>query len=532
MAASTEGTAMTKDHLTSFGYRWVGLMCALLMSLMVAGCGGGGGGSNGDVNAPSEFTVTPTEIKTGPNTVWTFTLSGGLRPYRAKSSSSLVVLDKENLALNEFTVSARTLDPNGEAIVTVAFFDVNGKTKTATVTINSATTSTLRALPATLTVYRNTPALVAASGGLPPYRILSSNPAIIPTSSWSQSGDFLILPRDVAAELEVSLTMQDSSGQSAPITVTVRPAPLLNVFTITPVPATPGVGCGTAVCSGQDATASVTLRSFEGAPLPGRQVRFDVVQGEYLFHSDNPAQPLVTSYTATSDQNGLAVVRFKANVNAVTAAALIRATDLLTGNRVDGSFVIAQYTDGTGTLTALPSAINFGWWWDDGCSYGYSANIYIFGGTPPYRVVDAFPGSLVLAGNPVQTNGGAVTITTQGHCLDPGMLIITDATARTISVAVTAKPGEHERDGGFSPTPMAVTPDAASIKCGESANFLVTGGATNSVLVSTAVPQLRATVAEKTVTVTMNSNISGPATVEVTDGANRVPLTITSAGCQ
>lgn len=515
MAASNEGTAMTKDHLTSFGYRWVGLLCALLMSLLVAGCGGGGGGSNGDVNTAAEFLVTPTEIKTGPNTVWTFTMSGGVRPYRAKSSSPLVVLEKETLALNEYTVNARTLDPNGEAVVTVAFFDINGKSKSATITINSATASTLSALPATLTVYHNTPALVTASGGQPPYRLLSGNPAIIPTSSWSQTGDFLVLAQNVAAELEVPLTIQDSSGQSAPITATVRPAPLLNVFTIASVPASPGVGCGTAVCSGQDGTASVTLRSFEGAPLSGRQVRFDVVQGEYLFYSGNPAQPFIATTTVTSDQNGFALVRFKANTNAVTGAALIKATDLITGNNVVASFVIAQFTDGTGTLSIIPDEVEITMRYNDECSVGVSSTYYIFGGTPPYRVVTSFPDGVLLSGVPVQTNGGGFTATTRGACMDPADLVVTDATARTLTALLRNKPGDEDRPAVVEPPPaLAVTPagpignsTTSGLTCGQTAGFIITGGASTTFAVATNDPsRITATLSGNALSVMRNGS--------------------------
>jgi len=533
MGASNEGTEMMRTSWMEFGRRWTGLAVVLLLTALVGGCGGGGAGTNGPLNSGQVLKLNPDKITTSPNVTWVFTISGGSRPYKVTSSMpDLVVLSKNDLGLDENTFSARVRDPHGTATITVTVTDPGGQVATSSIQVDSTTAAPLSVIPSALTTYFNSPALVTASGGVPPYRLISSNPAIIPNASaWSQNGDFLILARNVAEDTAVTVSIQDSAGSAAQSTVTVKPAPLLNTLTVKPVSALPGVGCGTAVCSGQDAFASVKLSGYEGGPLPGRQIRFDVVQGQYLFYSDNPAQPLVTTLTVASDQDGLAQVRLKANVNAVTGAALIRATDLTTGNRVDGNFVIAQYTDGTGTLTALPNDITFSTWYDDECSSSFSANVYIFGGTPPYRVVDAFPGSLTLEGTPVQTNGGAVTITTRGYCLDPGQLIITDATARTISVKVTARPGTHKRDSGFSPTPMAVTPELASIKCGESANFTITGGASNKYLVSTLAPQLRATVLDKTVTVSLDANISGPEHVEVSDGVNKSTLTITAAGC-
>ena len=70
----------------------------------------------------------------------------------------------------------------------------------------------------------------------------------------------MLLAGNVAADTDVTITVQDSSGQQAtnadaPVTVTVRAAPLLNSLTITPNQS----DCGTtAICSGQNGTAAVT----------------------------------------------------------------------------------------------------------------------------------------------------------------------------------------------------------------------------------------------------------------------------------
>ena len=60
--------------------------------------------------------------------------------------------------------------------------------------------------------------------------------------------------------------------------VTVRAAPLLNSLTITPS----GSDCGaSAICSGQNGTAVVTVLGPGGGALAGRQVKFDVIAGPY-----------------------------------------------------------------------------------------------------------------------------------------------------------------------------------------------------------------------------------------------------------
>src|SRR5207342_1278455 len=98
---------------------------------------------------------------------------------------------------------------------------------------------------------------------------------------------------------DVVVTVQDL-GPLNPLapqvqaTVTVRAAPLENSLTITPnLP-----DCGTSVCSGQTALASVTLLGPQGGPLAGHAVRFDVIGTSYAIVTKNPAQPLASSLTA------------------------------------------------------------------------------------------------------------------------------------------------------------------------------------------------------------------------------------------
>ncbi len=536
MEESNEGTEMMTKSWIEIGRHWLGLLAALSLAVLVAGCGGGGSGTNGDTQSVYPLTVSPAVINTGPNTVWTITVVGGTRPYRAQSSNpALVVLEKESLTLSENTFRIRALDPHGKAEISVMVYDSEGRTTPpVAVTIDSGTVSELTAIPATLTVYSNSPALVVASGGAAPYRLVSGNPAIIPTSNWSSSGDFLVMARNVGTDTEIELTLQDASGQAAKIATTVKPAPLLNLFKITPVAATPGAGCGSAVCSGQDGTAEVYLRSFEGGPLAGRQVRFDVVQGQYLFYSDNPAQPLVNTTTVTSDQNGLAIVRFKANVNAVTGAALIRATDLVTGNQVNGSFVIAQFTDGTGTLSIIPDEVEITAYYDDECSNGVSSTYYVFGGTPPYRVVTSFPQGLTLTGTPVQTNGGGFTATTRGACMDPANLIVTDATGRTLTALLRNNPGDNARPTDPAPIPaLVITPSTANLSCGQTGTFVLSGGVSGtgtSIVAASTNLGVTATVSGRTLSVAIGSGAAYGTdpdyTIYVSDGTNIVTLLI------
>jgi len=111
---------------------------------------------------------------------------------------------------------------------------------------------------------------------------------------------------------------------------------------------------------------------------------------------------------------------------------------------------------------------------------------YVFGGTPPYRVVLNFPDAVTLVGNPVTINGGGFDVITNGSCFENLTFAITDATGRTISAGlptVTNRPGTQAPTPPTPPTPvptLVITPPTQSVtgNCGSTRTyqFAVTGG--------------------------------------------------------
>jgi hypothetical protein len=249
--------------------------------------------------------------------------------------------------------------------------------------------------------------------------------------------------------------------------VTVKPALLLPAsITITGNPNCAASGAD--LCSGQDGTATVQLTGAAGAPLAGRQVRFDVVQGTYSISSTAPGQPLVQSLTVTTDQNGTATVRLVVPVNAATQVATLRATDVTDGSSVVGQFTIAQFVNGNSVLSVIPTGTTTFTGPDTAhCSNGASATFYVFGGTPPYTIATNFPGAISISGAPVQRSGGGFTITTNGTCFTNLTFAITDAAGRTLLTPPTAS-------NVFGTTPPPPTPVAVFPSSGY--DFTSTGG--------------------------------------------------------
>jgi hypothetical protein len=344
----------------------------------------------------------------------------------------------------------------------------------------------LTVLPGVSTVYSRTPATLTVSGGVPPYLAFSSNSAVLPVAQTVSGSTVLLVPNDVADNTTVVVTIQDAAGTTATAGVTVSPAPLLpNLVTITPNNDCPGSpqNLGGALCSGGTGTAAVRLTGPGGGALPNRQVRFDVVAGNFALQSSNPATPLVSTLTVVSDVNGSAVVGIAVPVNAPTQIGVLRATDVTTGNSVTGQFTITQVTDGTTVLSVIPANITITGPLQNVCSAGVTVSYFIFGGTPPYRVTFPIPGGLTLLNSTVNESGGHFDAITNGACLDNIPFAITDATGRTIpdgaAPRITNAPGTVAPPAPTPPAALQVAPStiAQPSGCaGKTFTFLVVGG--------------------------------------------------------
>ena len=330
--------------------------------------------------------------------------------------------------------------------------------------------------PSTAVAYSGVPATLNINGGSGQFQVTSSNAAVLPVSVSGRS--VVLLANSVAADTAVNVTVKDVgpliNQTEITVPVTVRPAPLLNSFTITPNLE----DCGAALCSGQTATASVTVRGPEGGLLAGRAVRFDVIGSSYAIVTNNPAQPLTNSLTVVSDSTGTAAVVIQANTNAPTQVAQMSVTDLTSGQTLVGNFTIVQITDGAAILTVVPDTVTINGAFVDECSSGFATDYYIYGGTPPYRVSSTFPQGITLVNSIVNTNGGFFRAITNGACVDPLVFTIVDATGRQTTAELENVPGTATRPAPTPPSALVVTPTAiTSTTCTNNTfRFVVVGG--------------------------------------------------------
>ncbi len=213
-------------------------------------------------------------------------------------------------------------------------------------------TAALTVAPTALTAYAGVPATATITSGVAPFFAFSSNSTVLPVAQNVAGNTIVLLPNKVLTDTDVTITVQDSAGQTKTIAVTVKDSPIFNALTFAPS----GDDCGTNLCSGQTGTATVLATGPGGSPLVGRQIRFDVVFGAVGIMTTNPGSPLVQTLTVATDSGGKAVAGIQALTNATTQPAQIRATDVTSGQQQIANFTVVNSTVGTQSpLTVIPA---------------------------------------------------------------------------------------------------------------------------------------------------------------------------------
>ncbi len=338
--------------------------------------------------------------------------------------------------------------------------------------------SPLAILPPSATVYPGTPTTLTVSGGTLPYRAFSSNPAVLPVATNVPGDQVVLVANPTDADVALAVTIQDSGGQSVPATVTVRPAPLFSGLTV----AASGPECGSAnVCSGATGTASVTAKGVAGAPLSGRQIKFDVVYGPFAIQSTNPATPLVQTLTVVTDGNGVARVGIQATVDATTQPAQVRATDLTTRPAGHRQFhrrqqhldLGDQRHPGQSDDPGRPSSTN--------AAPGSASITSSMAAIPRTACRRPFPSAVSLSPTSVTASGGASAPSPPAPASNPLTFTILDAAGKQTTARLTNKPGSEKRPETPAPTPppeLSISPTTINqVSCtGKTFQFTVVGG--------------------------------------------------------
>jgi len=344
-------------------------------------------------------------------------------------------------------------------------------------------TADLQVLPATADLFPELPTQFSISGGKPGYTVFSSNSLVLPLDSSVTGATFFAIPRNVAVDTPVTITVRDADGKTKDVAVSVKPAVINNNFIFTIV--TPaGSGCGAnALCGGGTAQVLVTA-SLNGTILINRPIRFAVFQGDFLFVTPGTGV-LVNAITINTDERGEALVRLTATVGAPPQVATLTSTDVTSGLVRRFNFNIVPPT-----LSALPSA-NVTFEGAKGalgstegfCPVGGKVDFYVFGGAPPYTVASLLPDLVSVSSNLVSSSGGRTTATINGCGQTP--LVVTDSTLKAIETALIigvkgpagdALPSVPVPPAPTAPPPFVVTPTSLTVPCGGSGTVNAAGG--------------------------------------------------------
>jgi hypothetical protein len=350
--------------------------------------------------------------------------------------------------------------------------------------------------PAALTAYSMTPTTVTVQGGQPPYQIFSSDQSTLPVQANVDGSTVTLVPNNVNAVTNVTLTVTDKVAASATSAVTINPAPLINSLKLkadayaSNCPDSGGSAnptddsSVTFICSGQTGSVAVRVANGTGGGLAGRAVRFDIVQGAFQINTELPGQAptYALTYTVPTDQNGNAVARIRAVPGASQQVAIVQATDVSTGAFVRGTFVIVPVTNANAAdLVVIPTHTIFSGPDTQTCSSGVSSTFYVFGGQPPYTVVQSFQGALSLSPSVIPASGGGFTVTTLGRCpFTNDTFSITDSAGHTITATADSQFGTLAPPIRTSPNPITVTPATIKFCSGNTTSIIVSGGGTVS----------------------------------------------------
>jgi hypothetical protein len=407
--------------------------------------------------------------------------------------------------------------------------------------------------PTAVTVYSNIPTVITVSSGTAPFQAFTSDSVVLPVVS-AFSGTLLTLtPSNVVSDTAVTITIQDATGQRVAVGANVKPATLVGSTEIVPLsnstcgggssgggtPGTPASGASSGpvgVCSGETATVNVVVRNANTAPIPNRQVRFDAIFGAFKFVTDANGTNPSTTVTAVTDQNGRATTLIKLDDGVTSQAAVIRTTDLVTGNRVDTAFTIVQKTAGAGVLSVVPGGYTGKAFFKGTCG-GTSGDFLVYGGRPPYTARSSLPNAVRLSidgviGDPVTVlnTGGSFRATTQAAaCVGyEAAIVVTDATGRSVTVTYKEEEGENDVPTPPAPTTLVISPPGAQINCanGRTISFTIAGG-TGPYTITTDRPDVTS-VTGTILTITGVGGITGQVIFQVTDArSNRAAATVT-----
>ena len=382
--------------------------------------------------------------------------------------------------------------------------------------------------PSSATVYSGLPTTFVITGGTGSYFVTSNDQSVIPNTGLFSASSFTVVPGPVLRDTPLTLTVTDTAANAPAIaTLTVKPRTVGNTITITPS-ASQSAACGSAVCAGGDAEVKATL-SVGGVPLVNREVRFQVISGDFRIITSAPGLPEVLSLEGSTftDDTGTARMRIRVLSDAGSQTALLQVTDVSTGFSQRTSFNIAPSSNAP--LNAQPDTIEFTGRDPNTCASGIEADVIVFGGRPPYQISQ--PGSFGVSPTVVANSGGRFTVRATGQCSNGSQIAVVDANGATVTVTAVNRLSEVPAPTPPTPTAFSVSPTDVTLNtCQDVANVALVGGSGSYFAASGNSQVLASTSGNQGVIKRANPStgpVSSPVSVAFSDGQTSRQVTVT-----
>ena len=398
-------------------------------------------------------------------------------------------------------------------------------------------------LPTNATFYAGMPGTMTIVGGRRPYRVISSEPGILPVPTTVDGNSFTLIPSNPGV-IDTGIAVNELPTRSVTVSVTdaengfaqgvVHVAQnFLTGYSIGFNSNCSLAGTATVApqaCAGSE-TALRIVANFNGALIGDRTYRLEVLRGPFswVFPDGRIAGNTIT---VTTDHEGKAFAFFRVESNVPTQLGVFRIVDVLTGVSTEYSFIITG-TPLAAQLEIIPNEFTFTGPDTATCGTG-SAQFLVFDGLPPYRAFSSFAQVTVSpASTDAQPGIFTFNVNDPNTCLSNATIVVTDSRLARGTVTINTAPGTADPP----PPPLRAIPASITLTCAAlTGSTVVAGGAdpTAAINAATTDPTLTITPAGRTVSVTFNPPSAGvtavpptvSSTVTLTDGTSVTNLTV------
>lgn len=442
--------------------RLLSYITTLFAFALLSACGGGGG-SPGVTTGTGLFTTAPSGLNITVGGAQDFSVGGGRAPYNVVSNNTSVAVA---------TVSGNTLTIGGvkAGTASITVRDAAGTSRTVDVTVAPAQALGINA-PSTpvVSVGASNAQTFTIRGGVAPYTVASSNPAVLGVAL---TGNSLTVTGLAAGSATVSIF--DSAGGTLSLPVTVSASSGQALFTTAP--------------------SSVTVATGTGA--------------SYSIGGGTPP------YTVTSSNTGVATG--SVNGTTLTISGLTPGSATMVIRDAAGSTTSFTVAVSNATMTLSPAAAT--------ALVGDTLYTAITGGVGPFSTVvtnaavaDATIGTLSGTTFTANPNGRVLRVLAKQQASGVP-IIVTDATGSSASFTLTSSPGQPS---------IQISPSSLTISERNTTAFtLNVYGSNGSLTVFSSDPTiLQASVSGTTITVSPGTSgnscvaASGSVTISAVDSS-------------